>query len=68
MAMAGALISAMGLSPQFEARTRCGDLKRLAAIGGGTPANKPLCHSSSALCSAWQAPIPLLVQTLSKQP
>ena len=43
MAMAGALISAMGLSPQFEARTRCGDLKRLGLIGGA-PANKLLCY------------------------
>jgi hypothetical protein len=43
MAMAGTLISAMGLSPQFKARTRCGDLKRLGLIGGA-PANKLLCH------------------------
>jgi hypothetical protein len=40
--MAGTLISAMGLSPQFKARTRCGDPERPAPIGA--PANKLLSH------------------------
>jgi hypothetical protein len=52
MAMAGTLISAMGLSPQFMARTRCGDPEHSAPIGA--PANKLQCQKlfGVALCLA----------------
>jgi hypothetical protein len=53
MVMADTLISAMGLLPQFKARTRCGDPERPAPIGA--PANMLLCHKLVGVVLFWWA-------------
>jgi hypothetical protein len=57
MVMADTLISAMGLLPQFKARTRSGDPERLAPIGASP--NKPLRHKlvGVVLCLVGADPI-----------